>query len=132
MKMEQKKVLVIEDEKFLSNILKLKLEREGFLVRQAFDGEEGMAMMRLENPDLVVLDLVMPKMSGFEVLERVSMDPQLGGIPIVVASNLGQESDMDKAKNFGVRGYFVKAQTSVDDLVTIFKQAMAGNGPSGS
>jgi DNA-binding NarL/FixJ family response regulator len=54
------------------------------------------------------------------------MDPQLTGIPIVVASNLGQESDMQKAQQFGVRGYFVKAQTSVDDLVKMFRQAMGG------
>jgi DNA-binding NarL/FixJ family response regulator len=56
------------------------------------------------------------------------MDPQLGGTPIVVASNLGQESDMQKAQNFGVRGYFVKAQTSVDDLVAMFKQALGQPG----
>jgi CheY-like chemotaxis protein len=123
-----KRVLVIEDEKFLSNILKLKLEREGFSVIQAFDGEEGLQIMKEQKPDLVVLDLVMPRMSGFEVLERVSMDPQLGGTPIVVASNLGQESDMQKAQNFGVRGYFVKAQTSVDDLVAMFKQALGQPG----
>ncbi len=125
----QKKVLVIEDEKFLSNILKHKLETEGFVVTQAFDGEQGLRMIKEQSPDLVVLDLVMPKLSGFEILERVSMDPQISGIPIVVASNLGQESDIQKAQNFGVRGYFVKAQTSVDDLVNMFRQAM-GQGAS--
>lgn len=116
-----KKVLIIEDEKFLSNILKLKLEREGFIVLQAYDGEEGLNLIKTDNPALVVLDLVMPKMSGFELLERMSMDPQIAKIPVVVASNLGQESDIEKAKRYGVVDYYVKAQTSIDQLVDIFK-----------
>ncbi len=116
-----KKVLIIEDEKFLSNILKLKLEREGFAVLQAYDGEQGLEMIKSENPTLVVLDLVMPKMSGFELLEKMSMDPQIAKVPVVVASNLGQESDIEKAKRLGVVDYYVKAQTSIDQLVDIFK-----------
>jgi CheY-like chemotaxis protein len=120
-----KKVLVVEDDKFLSNILKIKLERSGFIVLQAFDGEEGLRLMKAESPVLVVLDLVMPKMSGFEFLEKVSLDPQIGNVPIVVASNLGQDSDIAKAKTFGVQGYYVKAQTPIDDLVKMFGDIIA-------
>lgn len=116
-----KKILIVEDEKFLSNILKLKLEREGFVVLQAYDGAEGLQMIKAETPALVILDLVMPKMSGFELLERMSMDPQIAKVPVVVASNLGQESDIEKARRMGVVDYYVKAQTSIDQLVDIFK-----------
>ena len=116
-----KKVLVVEDEKFLSNLLKVRMEREGFSVLQAYDGEEGMKMLKEQQPSLVVLDLVMPKMSGFEFLERMSMDPQVGRIPVVVASNLGQDSDIEKAKRFGVVDYFVKAQIPIDQLATVLK-----------
>jgi DNA-binding response OmpR family regulator len=123
-----KKVLVVEDDKFLSNILKIKLERAGFQVIQAFDGEEGLKLLRQEPPSLVVLDLVMPKISGFEFLENMSVDPQLGNIPVVVASNLGQESDISKARNLGVKDYYVKAQTSIDDLVTMFGQIIQASG----
>jgi DNA-binding response OmpR family regulator len=123
-----KKILVIEDDKFLSNILKIKLERAGFKVIQAFDGEQGLSLIKAELPALVVLDLVMPKVSGFEFLERMSMDPQIGKIPVVVASNLGQESDIAKAKAFGVRDYYVKAQTSIDDLVKMFSQIIESGG----
>jgi CheY-like chemotaxis protein len=63
----------------------------------------------------------MPKMSGFEVLQKLSTDPQASRIPVVVASNLGQDSDIQKAKNLGVRDYYVKVQTSVDELVKMFK-----------
>jgi len=123
---DQKKILVVEDDRFLSLVLKGRLEKEGFIVLQAFDGEEGLAMVKKEMPDLVMLDLIMPKMSGFELLEKVSMDPQLSGIPVVVASNLGQESDIQKAKNLGVLEYYVKVRTSVDDLVKMLKQMVQG------
>ncbi len=116
-----KKVLVVEDEKFLSNLLKVRLEREGFVVLQAYDGEEGMKVLKEQQPALVVLDLVMPKMSGFEFLEQMSMDPQVGRTPVVVASNLGQDSDIEKAKRFGVVDYFVKAQIPIDQLATVLK-----------
>lgn len=115
-------VLVVEDDKFLSTILKTRLEREGFEVTLAGNGEEGLALIKQQQPSLVVLDLVMPKMSGFEFLEKMSMDPQLHGIPVVVASQLGQDSDVEKAKSYGVIAYFIKAQTPIDQLVENFKQ----------
>lgn len=118
---EKKKIVIVEDDRFLSLVLKGRLEKEGYNVIPAYDGQEGLEMIKKEMPSLVVLDLVMPKMSGFEVLEKLSTDPQVSRIPVVVASNLGQESDMQKAKNLGVRDYYVKVQTSVDDLVKMFK-----------
>lgn len=124
-----KKILVVEDDRFLSLVLKGKLEKEGFLVLQAYDGEEGLQMIKKELPDLVMLDLIMPKVSGFELLEKISIDPQLSQIPVVVASNLGQESDIAKAKSLGVLEYYVKVKTSVDDLVKMLKNMMAGQPP---
>lgn len=115
------KILLIEDDKFLSSVLKSRMEREGFTVLQAFDGNEGFEIMKDEQPDLVVLDLIMPNMSGFDLLEKVSTDPQMGDTPIVVASNLGQESDIEKAKRLGVRDYFVKVQMSIDELAETLK-----------
>lgn len=119
--MPNAKVLIIEDDKFLSAILKGRLEKEAYTVFQAFDGEEGLNMMRETKPDLVILDLIMPKVSGFEFLESVSADPLLNQIPIVVISNLGQESDIEKAKNLGVMEYYVKARVSIDELNQIIK-----------
>ncbi len=120
--MTGQKILIIEDDRFLSLILKGRLEKEGFSVYQAFDGEEGLLMLRDIQPDLVLLDLILPKLSGFEVLEAVASDPQLSHIPIVVASNLGQESDMEKAKNLGAIDYYVKVKTSIDELTEIVKK----------
>lgn len=124
---EPKKIVIVEDDRFLSLVLKSRMEKEGYNVIPAYDGEEGLALIKKELPSLVVLDLVMPKMTGFEVLQKLSTDPQVSRIPIVVASNLGQESDIQKAKNLGVREYYVKVQTSIDDLVKIFKGVIDAN-----
>lgn len=123
-------ILVVEDDKFLSTILRTRLEREGYKVTLAGDGEEALALIKQEQPALVVLDLVMPKMSGFEFLEKMSMDPQLHGIPVVVASQLGQDTDIEKAKSYGVVAYFVKAQTPIDQLIENFKNIISQQTPA--
>ena len=120
-------ILIIEDDKFLSSLLKGRIEKDGFRVIQAFNGEDALALLQQEKPSLIILDLVMPKMSGFEVLQAMSIDPQLNQIPVVVASNLGQDSDIEKAKGLGAKDYFVKMRMSVDELVGKIREIIAGN-----
>jgi len=122
--MEQPKVLIIEDDHFLSSILKSKLEKEGFEVKQAFDGEEGLNTLKTYRPSLVLLDLIMPKVSGFDVLQQASVDPELNQIPIMVASNLGQDSDIQKAKSLGAMEYYVKVRTSIDEIAQLVKNVI--------
>ncbi len=122
--MDATKILVIEDEHFLSTILKNRLEKEGFAITQAFDGEEAMTYLKSEKPDLIVLDLILPKKSGFEVLESVSKDPQLSQVPVVILSNLGQESDVEKAKALGALEYYIKVRTSIDSFVDVVKNIL--------
>ncbi len=117
----KKNVLIIEDDRFLSSLIKARLEKDGFSTPQAFDGEEGIGALKKEKPDLIVLDLIMPKVSGFEVLEAISLDPQLNKIPVVILSNLAQDSDIEKAKSLGATEYFVKVRVSIDDLVNKVK-----------
>lgn len=119
-----KKILVIEDDRFLSSLMKARLEKEGYKVSQAFDGEEALSLLRQQKPDLIVMDLIMPKVSGFELLENVSVDPQLNHIPIMILSNLGQESDIEKVKRLGAAKYFVKVKTSIDELVSHVKEML--------
>ncbi len=121
-----KKLLIVEDDKFLSLVLKSRLEKEGFIVSQAFDGQEGLDMVRATPPDLIILDLIMPKMSGFEFLQAMSLDPQLSKIPVVVGSNLGQDPDIEKANSLGAMSYYVKVRTSIDDLVKILRNLSSG------
>lgn len=115
------KVLIAEDDHFLSSLLKARLEKENFLVKQTFDGEETLSVVKEFEPNLIVLDLIMPRLSGFEFLEKISIDPQYNQIPVIVVTNLGQDNDVQKAKRLGVEEYFVKAKTSIDDLVVTIK-----------
>ncbi len=119
------KVLIIEDDKFLSSILKSRLEKDGLTIVQAFDGDEGLSVLKQDRPDLILLDLIMPKVSGFEVLEQISLDPQLSHIPVMIASNLGQDSDIQKAKSLGAVEYYVKVRTTIDDLAQMVKNLIA-------
>lgn len=114
---ETKKIMVIEDDRFLSSLMKARLEKEGFTVIQAFDGEEAMGLLKQEVPALIILDLIMPKVTGFEVLQTISITPQLNKVPVVIVSNLAQDSDIAKAQQLGAKEYFVKVKVSIDDLV---------------
>lgn len=115
---ESKKVMVIEDDRFLSTLVKARLEKEGFVVVQAFDGEEALETLRRDSPpNLIILDLIMPKVTGFELLQTVSITPGLASIPVIILSNLAQDSDIEKAKQLGAKEYFVKVKVSIDDLV---------------
>jgi DNA-binding response OmpR family regulator len=112
-----KKVMVIEDDRFLSSLMKARLEKEGFTLIQAFDGEEAIQTLKQSTPDLIILDLIMPKVTGFEVLQTISITPQLAKVPVVILSNLAQDSDIEKARQLGAKEYFVKVKVSIDDLV---------------
>jgi DNA-binding response OmpR family regulator len=112
-KTKGEKILIIEDDKLFAEIYTEKFAEAGFDVSLAVNGEDGLRRLREERPDIALLDLVLPKMSGFEVLEAVGADKDaaLRKIPIFVVTNLGQESDMIRAKALGAKAYFVKANT---------------------
>ena len=114
---DSKKIMIVEDDHFLSSLMKARLEKEGFEVVQAFDGEEAIETLRKVVPSLVILDLIMPKVTGFEVLQMLSITPQLDKIPVVIVSNLAQDSDIEKARQLGAREYFIKVKVSIDDLI---------------
>lgn len=119
------KILIVEDDTFLSSIIKMRMEKNGFEVEQAFNGEEAIAHLKDGKPDLIVLDMIMPKMSGFEVLQIISTDPEFASIPVLVASNLGQDTDIEKAKSLGATDYFVKVRTPIDELDAMIKNILA-------
>ncbi len=116
-------IFLVEDDPFLSSILQLKLEKENFQLIRAVDGEEALKFLINQGlkPDLILLDLILPKKNGFEVLETIRQDPLLEKIPVIIVSNLGQPSDIDRGKSLGVIDYFVKARLSIDELVNKVK-----------
>ena len=105
-----KKILLIEDEKIMVNLLEKKLTREGYDVSVAWDGEEGLAKMKESKPDLILLDIIMPKIGGFEVMEEVSKDKELKKIPIIIISNSGQPVELERAKELGVKDWLIKTE----------------------
>ncbi|MDP3962694.1 MAG: response regulator [bacterium] len=112
-----KKILIVEDEQILGEIIRDKLSSEGYQIFLARDGEEGIAKMKELKPDLVFLDIIMPKKNGLEVLEDAQKDDTLKNIPVVVISNSGQRSEIERAVGLGVRDYIIKAQFSPDDIL---------------
>ncbi|MGB9847760.1 MAG: response regulator transcription factor [Minisyncoccia bacterium] len=116
------KILVIEDDPFLSNLLKLRLQKEQMEVISAVDGDEAIKKLNEIEPDLILLDLILPKKSGFEVLENISKNPSLRNKPVIIISNLGQTTDIQKGKQLGAVEYFVKAKISIDDLIFKIKE----------
>jgi DNA-binding response OmpR family regulator len=120
------RILLVEDDRYLRKSAEASLRRRGFTVFTACDGEEGVRMARELCPDLVLLDLIMPKLQGFEVLRVLKKDPVTAGIPILVLSNLGQPSDIAQAREAGAAGYLVKADISLTALGAALDEILAG------
>jgi DNA-binding response OmpR family regulator len=112
-----RRVLLAEDDRFLRKAAETALKRQGFTVLPPVDGEEALRTARAEAPHLILLDLILPKMQGFEVLRALKADPGTAAIPVIILSNLGQDSDVKQAMEAGAAGYFVKANLSLQDLV---------------
>ena len=121
MPIDGKKIMIIEDDRFLSSLMKARLEKDGFAVIQAFDGAEAIQIFKQDTPNLIILDLIMPKVTGFEVLQTISITPQLAKVPVVILSNLAQDTDIERARELGAKEYFVKVKISIDDLLTKIK-----------
>jgi len=117
-----KNILLVEDEEFLANLLKARLEKSEMTAKVARDGQEALTLLKENKFDLVLLDLILPKVSGFEVLEAIQSDPSLQNIPVMVISNLGQESDINRGQALGAVEYFVKAKVSIEDLIEHVKK----------
>jgi len=125
--MPQKYILIIEDEKTLSSLLKGKLVGAGYRVEEAKDGKEGLIKISEEKPDLVLLDILMPEVGGFEVLEDLSKSGVIKTLPVIIISNSGQPVEIDKALALGVKDYLVKVEfTPQEVLEKVTKQIGEG------
>ncbi len=112
-----KKVLIVEDDLHISKVYQIQLAKEGFSIALAFDGEEAVKVMEKENPDLIILDLMLPKKDGFWVLEEARKKAKFSKIPILVISNLGQNNDQKRAMELGATEYLVKIDHSIQELI---------------
>jgi len=119
------RILLVEDDKFLRKAAEVTLKRQGFDVLTAQDGEAGLELAREAMPDLVLLDLIMPKMQGFQVLGHLKADRKTASIPVIVMSNLGQDSDVQRAIDAGASAYVVKSNTALQSLVDTVREILA-------
>ncbi|MFA5997008.1 MAG: response regulator [Candidatus Paceibacterota bacterium] len=113
----KKKLLIVEDDEHVSKVYAAKFAKEGYETIFAVNGEEGVKKITEEKPDLVILDLMVPKKDGFTVLEEIKKIPELAKIPVIILSNLGQESDKARALALGANEYLVKIDNSMQDVV---------------
>lgn len=112
-----KKIVIVEDDNFLMELMARKLTVEDFDVVSAFNGEEGLKKIKEEMPDFVLLDLILPGIDGFEVLENIKKDEKTASIPVVILSNLGQKDDIEKGFRLGADDFLVKAYFTPGEIV---------------
>lgn len=110
-------ILLVEDEKMLAEMYTTKFSMEGFTVQKAFDGQQGVELAKQYKPDIILLDVIMPKIDGFGALKMLKQDPALKNIPVIMLTNLGQEDDVKKGKELGAVDYFVKSNHSPSEIV---------------
>lgn len=118
----KKTILIAEDEKALARVLKLKIEKEGFGAEVVVNGEEAIEKIKKDKPNLILLDLIMPVMDGFTVLEKMK---KMGNeTPVFVLSNLGQDSDIEKAEKLGAEDFFIKSDISISKVIERIKKEL--------
>ena len=120
-----KKILVIEDEKTLRFLITKILTEEGFEVDEAIDGEQGLEKAKQNTPDLVLLDLRLPGINGFDVLTEIKKDARLESTQVIILSNLGQKEEIEKGMNLGATDYMIKAHFTLDEIVDRVKRVLA-------
>lgn len=111
------KILIIEDDKFLTQLLSKKLQKENFETAIAFDGKEALKKVVEDHFDLIILDLLLPEIDGFEVLKRIKENEKTKNIPVLILSNLGQKEEIQQGLKLGATDYMVKANFTPNEVI---------------
>jgi CheY-like chemotaxis protein len=126
------KVLLVEDDNNLREIFQMRLQAEGYITVVAADGEEGLVVAMKEKPDLVVADVMMPKLSGFEMLENLRSSPEMKDTKVIMMTALGQAEDQARGEKLGVVKYLVKSQVTLEDFARVVKEVLGPGDPKGA
>ena len=122
--MEKKKILIIEDDGILQKALQEFLADEGFEIFSALDGEEGIKLGKEKNPDLILLDIILPKKDGYEVLKEIKSDENTKKIPVILLTNLGSLNDVERAVELGATTYLIKADYKLEEVSNKIKEIL--------
>ena len=122
-----KKILVVEDDTYLANAYRVKLVKSGFEIKNAFDGEEALETLKTFIPDIILLDIVMPKKDGFATLADIKANEKTKNIPIILCSNLGQKEDIDRGMQLGAKEFFIKTDFPLSSLVEKINTLLGNN-----
>ncbi|RJR31592.1 response regulator [Candidatus Parcubacteria bacterium] len=114
---DSNKILIVEDDQFLAKMLSKTLESHGYDIVLANNGREGLLKVSTEKPKLVLLDIILPDIDGFDILETIRKDAQTKKIPVIIMSNLGQQEDIRQGKTLGAQDYLVKSEIKLDQVV---------------
>lgn len=117
-----KKILIIEDEEIMVDLLQKKLIQEGYDILIARDGEEGLVKAKETKPDLILMDIIMPKKGGLEVMDEMQKDKELRKIPVIVISNSGQPVEIDRAQKLGAEDWLIKTEFNPQEVVEKIKK----------
>lgn len=115
-------ILIVEDDVFLADLYRTKFELEGFDVYVAYDGEKGLELVSKKKPSIILLDLILPKVNGFVVLENIKKDKKLQDIPVILLTNLSQKADVEKGLSLGAADYLIKAHFMPSEVVAKIKE----------
>lgn len=121
------KILIIEDDTALNKIYQNKLQREGYDVAIALDGREGIKMVDIEKPNIILLDILLPKLNGREVLKKLKENPQTSSIPVLILSNLSEMDEVMKGLEEGAVDYMIKSEHSLEEVVERIKSILNTN-----
>jgi len=119
------KIVIIEDDEILSKVLQEELAEAGYEVKQAFDGKKGIELAESEQPDLVLLDILLPQKDGFAVLDVMKKSPTTSAIPVIIISNLGSDEELKKGLAMGASDYIVKSQHTTAQVAELVKNFLA-------
>jgi CheY-like chemotaxis protein len=126
------KVLLVEDDNNLREIFQMRLQAEGYSTVVAGDGEEGLVIAMKEKPDLIIADVMMPKLSGFEMIENLRSSPEMKDTKVIMMTALGQAEDQARGEKLGVVKYLVKSQVTLEDFANVVKEVLGPGNPSGA
>jgi DNA-binding response OmpR family regulator len=121
---DKKKILLVEDDKFLSEMYATKLTGSGFDVETAFDGQEALVKANAQKPNLILLDVVLPKMDGFEFLQLLKKEAAIADTPVIILTNLGQKEEVEKGLKLGAKDYIIKAHFTPTEVVAKVKKLL--------